>query len=305
MNKYLRAIGFSKFKEKKQIDDFFYEELTETNLIASFKTEDQRMVGQYDIMVSPGMGISVIAEEDKGVGNIDFYFPFIKGYDYAIVEECSIERQSDKEAYEAIIDDYRLGMAIIFFLTNVNDYNSLQKHYRDKDIKFNKVHLAALSLEGTIIMPIQTKTYDNINFKYINFNRNRDDDEFLDKINSNLDKNFPNNYYDNFQQNDFLYRNVVERYKKEDLFSIVESSIVPYGIECDKYLIVANILNVSIIQNRFTKENVYDIKVETLGLEFNIAINQKDLIGEPKVGRRFRGVIWLMGEVEFVAKSLV
>ena len=104
------------------------------------------------------------------------------------------------------------------------------------------------------------------------------------------------------QNNDFVYHSIIDRYKKEDLFSIVESSIVPYGIECDKYLVVANILNVSHITNRYTNEKIFDIRVETLGIKFNIAINEKDLVGEPKVGRRFRGVVWLMGDVEFVSK---
>ena len=304
MHKYLRAIGFSALREKKQIDDFFSNELTDSNLIASYKTEDQRMVGQFEIMVAPTIGISVIAEEDKGIGNIDFYFPFARGYDNVIVEECSIERHSDKEAYDGIIDDYRLGMAVIFYLTNVNDYNTLIKHYKDKDIKFNRVHLSALSLEGSVILPIQNKSNDNIDFEDTNFNRGElQDNNYFNRGTFDIgDKNaLP--IYESLQSNDMFYRTIIERYKKEDLFSIVESSIVPYGIECDKYLVVANILNVSQITNRYTNEKIYDIRVETLGIKFNICINEKDLVGEPKVGRRFRGVVWLMGDVEFVSKD--
>ena len=34
-------------------------------------------------------------------------------------------------------------------------------------------------------------------------------------------------------------------------------------------------------------------------LNFDICINKKDLLGEPEVGRRFKGVVWLQGCVNF------
>ena len=93
------------------------------------------------------------------------------------------------------------------------------------------------------------------------------------------------------------------RLEKEDLFSIVDTSLIPYGIECDKYQIVAEILSVNLKTNEWTNENIYDMRVETMGLQFNIIINEKDLEGEPMPGRRFKGIIWLLGEVEFLTKS--
>ena len=35
------------------------------------------------------------------------------------------------------------------------------------------------------------------------------------------------------------------------------------------------------------------------GFDFYIGINDNDLLGEPLVGRRFKGEIWLQGTVEF------
>ena len=34
-------------------------------------------------------------------------------------------------------------------------------------------------------------------------------------------------------------------------------------------------------------------------LSFDVCINVKDLFGEPKVGRRFKGVVWLQGAVNY------
>jgi len=34
-------------------------------------------------------------------------------------------------------------------------------------------------------------------------------------------------------------------------------------------------------------------------MEMDICVNAKDLLGKPEVGRRFKGVIWLQGNVDF------
>ena len=41
-------------------------------------------------------------------------------------------------------------------------------------------------------------------------------------------------------------------------------------------------------------------KQETYG--YDLCINQQDMVGEPAVGRRFRGIIWLQGLVHFEEK---
>ena len=38
--------------------------------------------------------------------------------------------------------------------------------------------------------------------------------------------------------------------------------------------------------------------VESNDLTFDVCINRKDLLGEPEVGRRFKGTVWMQGSVE-------
>ena len=318
MHKYLRAVGFSEYVKKSQVDEFFKEHLKDENLISTYLTSDMRLCGQYNIDVCSGAGISVIGEQEKNeLAEIDFYYPFLKGYDYTLIEECTIEKHSDKESYAGIIDDYRMGIALIFYLTNGNVYNSLIKKYKPTDIKIDRIFLSALSIEGRIILPVDNKG-NNVN-------------EFTDK--AKLNNNFSSEYDEDEdlsekpiseklmdEISDFsegekgvsigigikLPRNFVGsqemRLKNEDLYSIVETSLVPHGIECDKYQIVAEILSVTQKTNTFTKEVLYEMRVSTMGLQFNLMINEKDLDGEPLPGRRFRGVIWLLGEIEFLTK---
>ena len=114
MHKYLRAVGFSEYVKKSQVDDFFKENLKDENLISTYITQDMRLCGQYNLPVCNGAGISVIGEQEKDrLALIDFYYPYLKGYDYTLIQECTIEKHSDKESYAGIIDDYRLGISLI------------------------------------------------------------------------------------------------------------------------------------------------------------------------------------------------
>lgn len=320
MHKYLRAVGFSEFERVTQINSFFDEHLKDENLVSTYITSDMRLCGQYNIDVCSGAGISVIGEEEKNsLAKIDFYYPFLKGYDYTLIEECTIEKHSDKESYAGIIDDYRMGIALIFYLTNGNVYNSLLKKYKFSDIKIDRIFLSALSVEGKIILPVDNKSKNVNEFadkKKLNQSFDDiydDEDDFDDRpITTKLIDDI-NDFSDGIDKKEVsigigikLPRNYVGsqemRLKNEDLYSIVETSLVPHGIECDKYQIVAEILSVTQKVNNFTKEKMYEMRVSTMGLQFNLMINEKDLEGEPLPGRRFRGVIWLLGEIEFLTR---
>ena len=325
MHKYLRAVGFSQFQKKSQIDDFFKENLKDENLISTYISQDMRLCGQYNIQVCQGAGVTVIGEQEMNqLALMDFYYPYLKGYDYTLIQECTIERHSDKDSYAGIIDDYRMGIALIFQLTNGNVYNSLIKSHKLTDIKIDKIYLSALSTSGRIILPIDKKELSGNEFA----DKAKLNDDFNGYVEDDDDDD--ENYMDEppittrliGDMDDFadgiggkavsigigikLPKDPIGqqemRLKNEDLYSIVETSLVPYGIECDKYQIVAEILSVNRKTNKFTGENLVEMRVDTMGLQFNLMINEEDLEGEPLPGRRFRGVIWLLGEVEFLTK---
>ena len=96
-----------------------------------------------------------------------------------------------------------------------------------------------------------------------------------------------------------MYSMINRRILKEDLFSIIDTLFMPYGMECDHYQIIGNIKYVEKIVNVYTKERVYQMTLECNDMDLDICINEKDLLGEPDVGRRFKGVIWLQGNINF------
>ena len=51
--------------------------------------------------------------------------------------------------------------------------------------------------------------------------------------------------------------------------------------------------------NKYTKETIYQLRLECNDMNLDVCINKEDLLGEPEVGRRFKGTIWLQGHINF------
>ena len=180
-------------------------------------------------------------------------------------------------------------MSLIFYLQNISDYAKSQWfNYSNKNL--SKVRFSALSTDGVILLGIQKSKFQRIGDVL--------DRRFRDDLMSSYKKG-DKDALDYLAQNEMVvYESVSERMKKEDLLSIIETSIMPYGFECDHYMVIGNIINVQEEKNTITDETIYNLLIETYDILINVGINSMDLQGEPKEGRRFRGEIWLQGHVK-------
>ena len=48
-----------------------------------------------------------------------------------------------------------------------------------------------------------------------------------------------------------------------------------------------------------TLEEIYQMTINCNDLIFDMCINAKDIYGEPMIGRRFKGSIWMQGYINF------
>ena len=95
------------------------------------------------------------------------------------------------------------------------------------------------------------------------------------------------------------YTQISKKIRSEDIYSIVDSYFMPYGVECDQYSIMSEIVEYSVEKNTYTDEEIYILTLDYNGMAMNISINKKDLLGEPMVGRRFKGTVLMQGKVDF------
>lgn len=292
MHKYLRSIGFSQYVKKKDIDKLLSAVAAAPAMEERLVTPDATFV-HYCKDFSPVFGLYVGGEKDeKGRFEREYYFPYLLGENLTAQEGCSIMRLSDKEAYAAFCEELGLGISMIFFLQNPMDYMRLQ-YGKAPDTEGRSIILTGLSAEGKVLLPVQ-KTQEQIcsiraaskhRNKLIEAARKGDEEAMEDLTLEDIN----------------IYTELSRRILFEDIYSIVDSTFMPSGVECDHYTVVGEILEVDMVKNQLTGEDVVVMLLESYDLQFRIAINRLDLFGEPLPGRRFKGEIWMQGQVEFRA----
>lgn len=289
MHSYLRAIGFSKLVNESD---------TEKLLEEVFKNFDHRSVAKDEHSVfiemekeyGPDMGILLCGSLDREGFHREYYFPYYRGSGVTTSEEVTIERRVNGDSYAGVCEDGRLGVSLIFYLQNPAAYQKeliLNQLFGRK----STVTLSGLSTEGMILLPVR-KDIEQTDVQkknlaqrsqLINAARNGDPEAIESLTIEDMD----------------LYSMLSRRVYEEDLYSIVDTFFMPYGIECDQYQIMGNISYYTKVCNPVTDEHVYQLRLECNDLNFDVCINEADLMGTPEIGRRFKGSVWMQGKVNF------
>ncbi len=290
MHKYLKAIGFgtyTKYKEIQQLLNLVYEEPD---------TIDTANVGT-DIFISmtknfgEGFGLQIFGEyDDNNLFQIEYYFPYVANDYTPCTLPSNIQRHSDKSAYSAMCEEYNLGISLIYYIQNPTDYIRFLQKYQTTNGTF-KVKLCSLSTNGKILFPVLKSEKQQAKLKVLSRQRaklmesakNGDEEAIEDLTMEDMD----------------LFNSAIRRIQNEDLYSIVDTSFMPSGVECDHYSVVGEILDYKEVKNNITGEKLYSLHVESNSTSFQVLISQKDLLGVPDVGRRFKGDIWLQGQIAF------
>lgn len=218
-----------------------------------------------------------------------FYFPYIEGSKPGFATELIVERQADKEAYMVHCDEPKREVTPIFFLRNIVEYLNNFKGKKHMNEKFYL--MSGLSTNGKIIFPVK-KTVDQIKRGNAAANKRS---TLVDKALQGDSEAIENLTIDDYD----MISNIYNRIRKEDIFSIVESSFIPSGLECDVYSVVGIIKEVELLTNALTGEEVYYMRLDCNGIRLSVGINRRDLYGQPQPDFRFVGRIWLQGNIVF------
>lgn len=294
MNNYLRAIGFSEYTTKKSIGKLLSlaekpdEEVEVVSKDGDKLIELHRMVGRNIGLAWNGTGAA------PGVLDVDFYYPLVYGSYSNIHEDVSIEKRHIHNAFLGACEDLRVGVSIIF---NVQNPMEVMPYYLDKMNlpKYTSVIFSALSLEGTILLPIKMAPGDEKKKKQALKRRTnlisaarQGDESAMEAL--------------TFEDMD-TYAKISKRIISEDIFTIVESSFMPYGLESDMYSIIADIVHAEVVENNITGERVHVLTLNYNDVLITLSINAMDLQGEPLAGRRFKGNLWLQGRIVLPSQS--
>ena len=289
MHEFLKTVGFSDLKSKKDLDAILRDVLDNYDTKKIVENEKHHSFVEISKEYGYDCGITVCGEYDEdGEFQMEYYHPYFTGGQITTYEDVSVERHAATESYAGGCDDLRLGITLIFYLINAADY--LNARREPKELKAQPPpRLSGLARDGMILLPVRkdpekvAKEKDSWQQKSSLLAAARDGDE--DAIESLTMEDID------------TYAMISRRIVHEDVLSIVDNYFMPYGLECDQYSILGEITDVSKTVNSMTGEKLWQMSFLCNDVPLDICVNEKDLLGEPEVGRRFKGQIWLQGTI--------
>ncbi len=291
MHQYLLAIGFNNIYNRKDLKKLLQNvetEFTHQTVVSYNPEEDfcefQKEYGQC-------IGITLCGEMDENeVFDQAYYFPYFEGSGITTYADIVIEKKIEKEQYVGMCEDSKVGISLIFTVQNGVEY------MRESQAGFTaglttSVTFSGLSLGGTILLPVVKNEKMMKNEQMASDNR---------QMLINAARNGDQSAIETLTLDDIdTYSQVSRRLANEDVFSIVDTYFMPYGVECDLYSIMGEILAVRTRQNTMTGVKLYQMKLNVNGLKFDICVPADSVMGEPEIGRRYKGTIWLQGYINF------
>lgn len=287
----MRAIGFAELTDRKEQQKLITDVIVNSHRRAYTTHHDDTFIAEFDKEYAPGLGIAVCGEFDEDENfTYDYYYPYLTGSQISSVEDITVERHAEKESYAGICDDLKVGVSLIFYLQNMVSYvKALNTGLLP--ISGTTLSLSGLSIQGTIVLPIAKDEDDVRKIKMANIKRAK----LLAKARGGDEEAIESLTVDDMD----TYTAISKKIHERDVLSLVDSYFMPYGVECDIYSIMGEILEVNQLTNNITQEKIWRMTISTNELCMDVCINEKDLYGEPKTGRRFKGIVWLQGAINY------
>ncbi len=291
MHKFLRAVGFSQIKDRKELIKLITASIQNAEKRSYITTGDNVMLAEFAKDYADRIGVAVCGEfddEDKFI--YEYYYPYLIPTGVSTEEDINVERHAAQYSYAGVVNEPRIGVTLIYYLQNMVPYVKLENENKFP-IKGTSLSLSSLSIKGQILMPI-AKT---------------DEEKAVARKKSNYRNNLINNArrgdetaIESLTLDDMdLYTSISKKIRRQDVYSLVDTYFMPYGVECDQYSVLGEITECTVVTNYVTKEKVHIMRINCNDLEFDVCINEADLLGEPAVGRRFKGNIWMQGVINF------
>lgn len=287
----MRAIGFSKLNDRKQLQALVTDVIVNADERKYTTKTDETAIAEFCKDFAENMGVAVCGEFDEDDKfTYDYYYPYLRGTGISSREDVSIERHAANESYAGVCDDIKVGVSLIFYLQDMITYIKA-KNLGRLPVRGTSLTLSALSTQGTIMMPImkderqkKKKQKELNNRNHLLAAARRGDEDAIETLTlEDMD----------------MYTTISRKIQKEDVFSLVDTYFMPYGVECDQYSVLGEITDCHLTKNTITGEEIYVLTINCNELTFDVCINIIDLFGEPQVGRRFKGTVWMQGFINY------
>ena len=229
MHKFLRAVGFSElmnsYDRLNLIDDI--KTKSSYHMQAAILDYPEEMLTEYKMDLTGGCGLTMTGtfedENDFLGGQIE---PYLTPETITTMEEVFVEERIDNRSFAGICDDMRIGTTLIFRLLNPIDYLRFSS-FQELPCPGTAVCLSALSVEGTVVLPLEKSPYEQQVIQQRADRRRklmeaaRDGDEQAMQTITMEDMD--------------TYGDLLGKIQDSDILTLVDSFFMPTGAECDVY----------------------------------------------------------------------
>ncbi|MCI8639181.1 MAG: DUF3881 family protein [Coprococcus sp.] len=291
MHKYIKAIGFQKISSEKEWNQILREAEDTFTGYERISLEENLDFCEFRKDFGVDIGICSYGQiDEKETFEREYYVPYFYGSGVTSYADIIVEKRSDREAYIGICEDAKVGVSLIFHLQNGMEY---MKEFQLGRIPkaSTSVTLAGLAVSGKILFPVLKSKEQERERKEESRNRMM----LLTAAREGNEEAIESLTMDDID----TYTEVSKRLLSEDVYSIVDTYFMPCGVECDQYSILGEILNMDILENRITGEEICVLTLDVNELIFDICVPMESITGQPEIGRRFKGDIWLQGYINF------
>ena len=288
MHDYLRAIGFGRLTDRKSLQRLLSLVMTKPDREYYAGNGDRTDYWEKSKDFLPGAGLTVRGDTDeKGIREYEYFFPHYHGSHMSFTGNVDLEKAFEREEYNGVCELSDMGVVMVFHLNRLKDYAARIREYGY--LEEAPICLSGLSVQGSVLIPLaRTQPGDGEKKMQSAARRHREAAENGD----------PEALAAMAMQDLLLFNMITHRIMDgEDVLSVVETSFMPFSTASDQYLVLGDILDCKEQYNQLSGEKIWQLTVLCNSKMIDICINAEDLMGEPKPGRRFRGTIWLQGQL--------
>ena len=297
MDIFLRSIGFTRTKFFERIGRIKKEVVENPDKRVIFGCGEEGTYVEYYKMYGEGIGILVrgIMDDDENV-TVESCEAFAVSDEDMAVNKFIVEFVKNQPVI--VFEDVGTGNELVFSLQNKIDYFRDEQGFIDfgrsvlytheRGIEKRKVNFCAMSVYGSIILPVYKDEEDNEFFEDESFYKSlvlrfkEGDDEAEEMLKMYA------------EETSFV---ISERLQEEDLLSVVEGYFLPMEDNETDYSVLGEITAISKTYNEITGEEVVKLTLNITGSRIQLFINSRDLTGYPMIGMRFMGTCHLRGSV--------
>ena len=288
MNLFLRSVGFKGYTAEEE------DSLVRRVISAGIKSDklfrnDKHGKAMIVYATSVSAGIAVYGHMSKARFVYDTHFPYLSSNRSVNEKEIVVFKNLTSESFCAISEGDR-EVPRMFFITNPldvlfdidhqnqegeSDYETegdgALRHMMLKDVN---VSYSGMAIAASVLLA----AYDKKKF-------------FKEPADSGLQ------FTNRIKKEEKPAVSNAKRAEKEDVLSIVDTHIYPGGNSGDSFVVLGNIVGLREEENMITGQTFYIMTLQANNETLDVAVNKTDVIGEPRVGRRFNARMWLHGYV--------